>query len=634
MWTLSEVVGGSESGTLQMLSDQGEFESEVRDLENLITRASEAYYLGEAPIMTDEEFDRCVEKLRSVSPNSECLVRVGWGMKVYKDKVKLPAVIESSLSKIQSTSLDMSFKFAQGTWIGSPKIDGLSCILQYRDGSLILAVTRGDGEYGIDITPKMMYIGDIGVPLLLSEKRDAIIRGELYIDTYTFEENLADKYANPRNTVAGIINGKGFENLKYVRFAAHPQGEVLRLAFEDRVALGILPYRACKSLDDLEIVRECAHVDGYPIDGVVIQESKEFDEASLDRIFAVKFETETVLTEVLSVEWNEGRGGRMVPTIEYKPVRLYGTECSRCSGFNYEYIRKNQIGPGSRIKLTKANEIIPYIVEIVSEGRYVELNDGVNFRVEGAHMFKIEYSQYERSLEAFVGWHYNIDGFKRPKLLIEALCPKRGENTRLTFKGFIQSAIYAPRSTLIEWLNGAGINGKAEELARKLHSPIYQNDFFMQFGLDGIGFSEAAKMQPYLREYIFEDNVEEILKKAGIRSNVYNVLIKPEIKEMLREAYLAYHTPGMWTVKPQEVKFTATTKVCITGTLPSGRTKAQFGELLKKRGIELVDYVNKDISFLIVSDLSSTSSKVKTATKLKIGLLTEDMAVREFQLNE
>jgi DNA ligase (NAD+) len=316
----------------------------IQNLEEQIVKAAEAYYLGEAPIMSDAEFDRTVEELRAMCPTSKVLVQVGWGMKVYKNKVSLPVAIRNSLDKVQFKDLK-----EEGVRVYSPKVDGMSCVLQYQEGKLVIAATRGDGEFGIDFTPKTSRMR---IPHSLNTKLDLIVKGELFIYTDVFEEKLSGEYENPRNAVAGIVNSKNFNNLEYVRFAAHPQGMVVDLPQEDRFELGLLPTDVSDDKSFLLKLREEWLKAGYPMDGIVSQSYDDFNERRINNIYAIKFETEEVLTTVVDVIWSERTSGRMCPTIKYEPVRLYGTTCENCSGSSYDYIKTNKIGKGAKVMLT------------------------------------------------------------------------------------------------------------------------------------------------------------------------------------------------------------------------------------------------------------------------------------------
>ena len=274
-------------------------------LEDRIIQASEKYYLSE-PIMTDEQFDQLVEELRVENPSSPVLRQVGWGMKIYKDKVPLPVKIQHSLPKIQIESVESPPKGLH--WKISPKVDGMSCVLHYQNGVLKQAVTRGDGEFGIDITPKM---NRIKVPRTISRVYDVFVRGELYINVDVFNLKLSEDYANPRNAVAGIINSKSFDSLEYVDFGAHPQGQIVNLPESDKILLNMLPTWDGVHIQDLRACRAKSIDMGFPIDGMVIQGHTDYGLGKTEEsAVAIKFETEAAVTSVISVDWEKRREER------------------------------------------------------------------------------------------------------------------------------------------------------------------------------------------------------------------------------------------------------------------------------------------------------------------------------------
>jgi DNA ligase (NAD+) len=584
----------------------------VFELEKMIVMAAEAYYLDE-PRIPDELFDKYVEELRIQKPSSSLLTQVGWGCmrKVYRNKVPLPVKILVSLPKVQYKD----FLF-HGEMTASPKVDGMSCVLHYSGGILKQAVTRGDGEFGIDITPKMRKIG---VPNQIRSEGEKFIRGELYLDTRTFQSYLASEYANPRNAVAGIVNSKSYDRLEFVTFGAHPQDDITCLEHHDQELLKMLPEWIVRTKLHIEEARKFSIDDGYPIDGIVLHKT------GLEDAIAIKFETESVETIVSRVEWEERRGGKMIPIVWYDPVQLYGTTCNKCSGFNYSYIKDNNIGPGAMIRLTKANEIIPYITEVVSPGVFQSMEDEFH-TVEGAHLFHSKFDQYRAALKHFVAWHYNIDGFKRPEIILSAL-------GATTFQGLIDSITCMTRKGIILSLNTHGVYSIAEKVVDKLKSKIYINNFFQQFAINGIGPVEAEKLQLFIEEYCNNTTIgiTQLLEKIGVRSNVKAELCKNEIYAIIAEAYNSYENANLWEewIPIEEVGSAHKVKFCISGRLSSGLKKVEFAKLMPDDYM-MVDYVDPNV-ILLISDETNTA-KVQKAKKLRIQTLTEAEARRVFKI--
>ena len=186
---------------------------DIKDLESQISYYATKYYNGE-PEISDEQFDMLVEKLRMLNPNSSVL-KTGWGFEVNGDKVKHKYSHIGSLDKTK-TYEEIPNRFKDKTVFISPKLDGLSAVVYYENGKLVKAITRGNGEYGKDITDKLRLI--VG-PSIQDNKFTGAVRGELIINDTNWNI-LQSKYKDliaPRNFAAGIINRKEIdEDIKYI----------------------------------------------------------------------------------------------------------------------------------------------------------------------------------------------------------------------------------------------------------------------------------------------------------------------------------------------------------------------------------------------------------------------------------
>ena len=617
----------------------------LEKLEDNIIAAAEAYYLGEQK-MSDEQFDELVEKLRAAGPDNALLTKVGWGISVYADKVPLPEPIRHSLDKVQSYE-DLTEEY----YMASLKIDGMSCILQYENGILKLAASRGDGEYGVNFTTKTPYIK--GIPQKLEYPANVCVRGEIFISLPTFEEHLADEYMLPRASAAGVINRKSFEGLEHVEFVLHPECYVKYIqscadTFDNAYKeMTVLPgdfkrmseISICPPYEDklVEFYKKNTY---YPTDGLVMSGYAHKD------IFAFKFETEKVITKVIDVEWNIKKGGKLVPKIHYSPVKLYGTICKKCAGHNFQYIKDNNIGPGTEIELTKANEIIPYITKVISGT--VACLPTVSYKEDGAYAYVIEDIQYELSLKYFIEHHFCFDGFKRPEVIIEALAIG-------TFKELDDWRNPIRYSLILQKLEEWGIKKLGPKIADRLtEGSLNEKGFFKQFGYDGLGNKASEALQPYVKEYIDclyrgendlnGDYVDDLyLKERDLDIDIIvceptrvNITVRNILKDIQYQTmFLEARTLFDWEYKETaavvaegEVKGT----FIITGSLPSGRTKKAFADLVAPYGWKAVTTVNK--ADVVIGSLTSTTSKAKMAIQKCKPLMPEDAFLEKAKINE
>jgi len=380
----------------------------IEDRIAFLRHCCKTYEVGQSPI-SDAEYDReyytVCEWLEENDPDNEFLNEVG-GEHVYGTKVK-HAVIMGSLSK----SLDIQ-QFDD--WFGKTypncqslsfqlqhKIDGLSLGLTYDNGKLVKAVTRGDGEEGVDVTSNAVYVE--GVRKTISYQGLVEVRGECYKDRQDFYKrwhtSAGGAYANPRNFAAGAINQKDAKVTKErgVSFVAY---EIVQKDFDtEKSKMEFLEKNGFNTLRtstkwtkvgiDAKSVVKAADVYmksidrkrlPYDIDGVVfkvddIKFGKNMGSVSKGRkpksARAIKFPPEeSAPTPILKVEPNVGRTGKIAPVGIVKPVELGGAMIQRVSLHNYGSILKgepHQIHIGTKVIIAKKGDIIPQIVKVIND---------------------------------------------------------------------------------------------------------------------------------------------------------------------------------------------------------------------------------------------------------------------------
>ena len=574
------------------------------ELETLIIKASQDYYLGMVS-MDDILFDYCLDKLESINAKSEVLKGVGFGISVYGEKIKLPCTIRESLPKVKD------FKDVHKDWdlyILSQKADGMSCILEYENGSLILAATRGDGEYGVNIMEKVKLIP--GIPKTVDDKGKYEIRGELIILNSVFTKDLSDEYATPRHAVSGIINAKSLDKVEYVTFVAHEKTPIT-----DKFGMKSLTPWTVRVENLEEKLRTVWKSDSdIPVDGVVYVNANNKDQA-----YAFKFETETTETTVTQVEWNSHKGGKLIPIIHYETVELYGTNCSKCSGFNYKFISDNKIGVGSKILLTKGNEIIPYIVEVISG---IEENctpwPWQNFKVDGVHAYSNNHNTGAESLRYFMKTYYTYDGFKSFDKLqeifniytYEDLVKVRELDDQEILDKLKANSLISSANTLLSVLKNKTISGSI---------------IFSSLGFHGVGRTATASLKHFYHDYIkaitlgTDLDVDEIVSSSGVNITVEKVLQDKEYQDIL--LFVNENWDVIITEEFDEDSGEDLPKFIITGKMPSGMTKKQVEQ--KVRGKATMVNNLSDADFLVIDNITSQSSKVKNARKRDMIILTE-----------
>lgn len=347
---------------------------EIQNLESKIAEAARAYYLGRA-IMPDSHFDSLVEKLRSLAPESKVLSTIGWGGGKYLGRFKanhFSSSIIGSLDKIQEGD----------PWgnrdICTPKLDGGSVVVTYKNGVPIAAITRGDGRVGQGVLSKVSGC----IPERISYNGLVSVRGEALITNEGFKELHDRGIPNPRNYVSGILNRDQFNDpdLRFVSFIAYsivcsdPDFPVALEKLKFLEWLGdegfqVAPVNYIQN--DFSLASNFYHniQSKFPIDGLVFTNNTIHPIEDGDLIsykedsIAYKFYGEQAETVVTNILWDTGNSGRINPVVEFNPVSLEGSTISRASGYNVKFIRELQLAPGVSIIVRKANGIIPEIVD-------------------------------------------------------------------------------------------------------------------------------------------------------------------------------------------------------------------------------------------------------------------------------
>jgi len=379
------------------------------------------YYVLDNPTISDAEYDalyRELERLEAehpelVTPDSPTQ-RVGGQVSTAFRSVphRKPVLsLSNSFTEDEVRAFDRRIRdFAGGrrvSYIVEPKIDGLSVILRYEGGRLSLALTRGDGLTGEDVTRNVRTVKAIPLQLrsldLSGPPSFLEVRGEVYLPKADFAKLNEERdalglptFANPRNAAAGSLRQldhkvtaeRPLRALVYeVREAVDAQGIPMEWATEEEAlsklkALGfpVPPYDMCKSLDELLACipewESKRHDLPYDTDGIVVKlNDRDLGERmgatghSPRSQLAYKFPAEQVETRVLDIEITVGRTGVLTPTAILEPVRVSGSTVSRAVLHNEDVIKEKDVRIGDVVILHKAGEVIPEIVSVVKEKR-------------------------------------------------------------------------------------------------------------------------------------------------------------------------------------------------------------------------------------------------------------------------
>jgi DNA ligase (NAD+) len=386
----------------------------AEELRRVINHHNYLYYVEAKTEISDLEFDRLLKELEDieaahpelVTPDSPTQRVGGQPVEGYTTVVhRVPMLsIGKSTTEQDLRDFDNRIRKAAGkepfSYVVEPKIDGAAVSLTYEDGLLTVGATRGDGERGDDITHNIKTVR--GVPLRLRADRPPKLfeaRGEVYIRRSEFAQmNAARKkegekeFENPRNTAAGALRqlDPKLSAQRKLRFFAYSVGSLdgvevhTHLDVIDRLKEFGFPVNPhvipCADIDAVwAVVKEWEsrrHELDYETDGLVIK----LNELKLRErlgttskvprwVTAFKYESEQALTKLLSIDVLVGKDGVLTPRANVEPVRLCGTTVARASLHNAGQIEQKDIRVGDTVLLTKANEIIPYVIRPITETR-------------------------------------------------------------------------------------------------------------------------------------------------------------------------------------------------------------------------------------------------------------------------
>jgi len=343
-------------------------------IEKIIDYLSDNYYNKNISLVSDQLFDLIInyyEKEFKIKYNKI-------GADVKNKKIKLPYWI-GSLDKIKpsTNAFDKWIEKFNGPYVLSYKLDGISSLL-IKSNNKILMFTRGNGDYGQDISHFVKLIG-INTNNLIEE--DAI-RGELIMSKENFKK-ISNTMSNPRNAVSGLINTKKPDSklLKLIDFVPYsvysPQlkvSEQLKYIEKKEFIPRTVEYEIKNKiiLDDLSKML----IDGrktykYEIDGIVVIDDSKYYPLENNTNPSYGFAFKQILTDqiaestVIDVIWKVSKDKHIKPKIKIQTVEIGGVQISYITAYNAKYVNDNIIGPGAIIKLIRSGDVIPKIEEVI-----------------------------------------------------------------------------------------------------------------------------------------------------------------------------------------------------------------------------------------------------------------------------
>ena len=348
-------------------------------LSEMLLKANKEYHSTKTPIMSDPQYDILRNYIEDKYPTAEALLQIGAPIKGTKGKVTLPFNMPS-MDKIkpETTMLTSWLLKYPGPYVISCKLDGVSGMYAMDEAGPHL-YTRGDGAIGQDISHLIKPLGLPTIPV------GTVVRGEFIVPKTTFDAKYKEKFSNPRNFVAGLVNSKtvttSIKDLDFVVYemiqpALSPSKQMAELA---KHGFDVVQHDLMMSVSkDLltQTLMSWRSQNKYEIDGIIVSDDHVYPRTAKnpDHAFAFKMAISDQIAEttVVDVIWEASQDGYLKPRVKIAPISIGGVNIEYTTGFNGKFIEDNKIGPGAKIQMIRSGDVIPYIksvLEPASEGK-------------------------------------------------------------------------------------------------------------------------------------------------------------------------------------------------------------------------------------------------------------------------
>ena len=635
-----------------MVNKMDLFESQrISELENLITRYQKSYYDGEGEI-SDAEFDKLWDELKALDPENPILHKVGADSGNFQKIHHVMPMGSQEKAANPEQFLTWAEKHKYDEYLVEYKLDGASLELQYENGYLKRAVTRGDGTIGDDITANARKMGGVNAAIY----KDGLlvpftggIRGEVIMTHEVHKTHFPDK-ANCRNAANGLMkrkDGKGSEFLKLIVYdALSTDGKSYFNYEEEKIrwlmdcGFNVVKLVICKSPERViayraKVMEERASLE-YDIDGLVIKERTiNLADASRDRPdrqIAFKFSLEEAVTTLREVEWSVS-GGTYTPVAIFDEVELNGTRVQRASLANPDTLRKLGVAIGSHVVVVKRGEIIPKIESVVEEKaletKAIEFPQvcevcGTKLVDEGSRLFCPNKNCSKRVLHQLLKYQQVVDIRDLGETLITSLF-NDGRLKSISDIYSLQIEELVPY-----FLNEESMEADKKSLgAEKVYNSIQNHrrmrlaTFVGAFDIEGVGETSAEKLIASgfdTLEKLLAASEEQIASVYGFAEIMAHIIVEGLAENAAEMRSLV--SSGVIELEEVGGGLLAGKSFCFTGELVTMK-RSDAEQLVKKNGGNIKSSVTKDLSYLVTNDTASGSSKNVKAAKLGIPVIDE-----------
>lgn len=638
----------------------------MKELIEVLNKASKAYYAEDIEIMSNAEYDALYDELLMLEEKTGTVLAGSPTVNVgYEAVDNLPKETHES----PMLSLDKTKdREALRDWLNgheallSWKLDGLTIVLTYENGTLSKAVTRGNGEVGEVVTNNAKTF--INLPHKIAYKGKLIIRGEAvisYDDFNKINEEIPEegaKYKNPRNLCSGSVRQLNNEitakrNVRFIAFNYVSQDgsdtdfklRSEQFDFLKKQGFEVVEYHKVTEDSILDKISYFAKmVANYPIpsDGLVLTYNDIEYGRSLGRTakfprdsIAFKWADETANTHLIDMEWSPSRTGLINPVAIFEPVELEGTTVSRASVHNVSIVKSLMLGIGDEISVYKANMIIPQIKENFTKSGNLTIP---KFCPACSEKTQIKNENGVETLYC-VNEACPAKQIKRFSLFVSRDAMKIDGLSEATLEKFISVGFIKKLSDIYKLAEHkeaiCNMDGFGDKSYEKLISSIEKSrdvllpNLIYALGILNVGLSNAkiiCKAFDYDIEKIKNATVEEI----AVTDNIGDVIATSVFdffhdSEKLSEFNELVNELNILIPEKKETNSNIGGKTfVITGSLNTYENRNALKDLIESLGGKVAGSVSAKTDYLINNDVTSNSSKNKKAKELNVQIISEE----------
>ena len=609
----------------------------LSDLTNMLQYASKQYY-NHSPVISDNQFDIIKNYIDTKFPTNKVTKEIG--AEVERNKVVLPFEM-ASMDKIKpdTNALANWCQKFRGPYVLSCKLDGVSGLYCLEKGLKPQLFTRGNGSIGQDVSHLIPHLK------MATKSNDSIvIRGEFIMSKKLFQTKYANKFANIRNMVAGIINSKTIiDAVNDLDFVAYEVIKPVLKPSEQHEFIKQLGLKSVLSLNTNKLSNESLSsilVDWrqnyqYEIDGVIVTNDAIVPrtKGNPEHAFAFKMVLSDQIAEaiVTDVIWTPSKDGYLKPRVQIEPLNLGGVKIEYATGFNGAFIRDNKVGIGATIELIRSGDVIPHIKSIIVPALNSKMPDvPYQWNATGIDVMLTNASEDPTVKEK------NISGFFKG---IEVDGLGGGNVSRIIETGYDT----VPKIIKMSIADFLKVDGFKEKMATKLHTGIQEKlgtasitSLMAASNIFGRGFSDK-KLELILGELpdilvstkSLQQKVAAVTAIKGMAEKTATAFVSQieEFKAFLKECGLENKLQLTTTIEP--IINTSNPLYKKTVVLTGTRDK-QVIEILKNAGAVQGASVSKNTFMVVAKSADDDTGKAEDARKLGIQILSVDQFINKY----